>query len=133
MAGSENVDDALTGRSNRSIRVDEIVTAAAKLLVKEQLCLAEFACGSVWLRDLDLSWRLEHSSRPLHASSARLCTDVAGLGNLGNSCWLNATVVNRMQPSPEPSTAEESRAIPVTSTTECAAEKARTLPPQRGA
>ena len=46
------VEETLTGRSKRSIRVDETLTVAAKLLVKEHLSMEEFARGSAWLRDL---------------------------------------------------------------------------------
>ena len=52
--------------------------------------MEKFARETAWLRDLGSSWRLQHSSRPLHASSVQRCTDLAGLRNLGNSCWLNA-------------------------------------------
>ena len=51
----QTVDDALSGRSKRSIEAHETAIAAAKLLVKEHLSLAELECGSAWLRDLDLS------------------------------------------------------------------------------
>ena len=70
--------------------MDETLIVAAKLLAKEHLSMEKFARETAWLRDLGSSWRLQHSSRPLHASGVQRCTDLAGLRNLGNCCWLNA-------------------------------------------
>ena len=67
---------------------------ACELLVTDQQAtemLAQEADAS-WLRELGVHWRLDFGSRPLGTAGFDGPSAHCGLRNLGNSCWLNATV-----------------------------------------
>ena len=83
-------------RLQRAKQQDEykIAFEACELLVTDQQAtemLAQEADAS-WLRELGVHWRLDFGSRPLGTAGFDGPSAHCGLRNLGNSCWLNATV-----------------------------------------
>ena len=67
---------------------------AAKALASEHFAMEALAeqPDAQWLRDLEIQFRLDYGSRPLHTSGLDICPDYVGLRNLGNSCHLNSVV-----------------------------------------
>ena len=83
-------------RLQRARQQDEYKTAfeACELLVTDQQATEMLAQepDASWLRELGMHLRLESGSRPLGTAGFDGPSAHCGLRNLGNSCWLNATV-----------------------------------------
>ena len=83
-------------RLQRARQPDEYKTAfeACELLVTDQQATEMLAQepDASWLRELGMHLRLESGSRPLGTAGFDGPSAHCGLRNLGNSCWLNATV-----------------------------------------
>ena len=83
-------------RLQRARQQDEYKTAfeACELLVKDQQATEMLAQepDASWLRELGMHLRLESGSRLLGTAGFDALPAHCGLRNLGNSCWLNATV-----------------------------------------
>ena len=83
-------------RLQRARQEDEYKTAfeACELLVTDQQATEMLAQepDASWLRELGMHLRLESGSRPLGTAGFDALPAHCGLRNLGNSCWLNATV-----------------------------------------
>ena len=83
-------------RLQRARQQDEYKTAfeACELLVTDQQATEMLAQepDASWLRELGVHWRLDFGSRPRGTAGFDGPSAHCGLRNLGNSCWLNATV-----------------------------------------
>ena len=83
-------------RLQRARQQDEykIAFEACELLVTDQQATEMLAQepDASWLRELGVHWRLDFGSRPLGTAGFDEPSAHCGLRNLGNSCWLNATV-----------------------------------------
>ena len=83
-------------RLQRARQQDEykIAFEACELLVTDQQATEMLAQepDASWLRELGVHWRLDFGSRPLGTAGFDGPSAHCGLRNLGNSCWLNATV-----------------------------------------
>ena len=83
-------------RLQRARHEDTYQTAfeACKLLVEDQQATEMLAQehDASWIGELGMDLRLESGSRPLGTAGFDVPSGHCGLRNLGNSCWLNATV-----------------------------------------
>ena len=69
-----------------------MVSKSVQLLVSAfQDALAPLSKGA-WMVELGFHTRLDYGSRPAWTSGLERGTAIAGLKNLGNSCWLNAVL-----------------------------------------
>ena len=67
---------------------------ACKLLVEDKRVIEKLALdpGASWMHHLGEHFCLDYGSRPLGTGGFDVPSGQCGLCNLGNSCWLNATV-----------------------------------------